>query len=57
MKKKYNMPKLDEVLMETEMPLAASGVTSDIGIDYGGVDEEGEQDPSVKGNSFNFEWE
>lgn len=57
MKKKYNMPKLDEVLTETEMPLAASGVTSDIGIDYGGVDEEGEQDPSVKGNSFNFEWE
>ena len=57
MKKVYIIPELEKVLMDTEMPLSASGVTSNVGIDYGGIDEKGEQEPSVKGNSFDFEWE
>lgn len=34
------------------MPLAASGVTSDLGIGYGGVDSNGTQEADVKENYF-----
>ena len=40
-----------------ETPLAASGVSSNNGIGYGGVDEQGQKDPDVKANPFDFEWE
>ena len=31
---------------------ASKGVTSDIGIEYGGVDEEGTHEPSAKDDDF-----
>ena len=38
--------------MQVEELLVGSGVTSSNGIGYGGVDTEGEKDPSVKDNPF-----
>lgn len=38
--------------MDAEQMLAASGVTSNNGIGWGGVDIEGDEDPSVKEDSF-----
>jgi hypothetical protein len=40
------------MLIEQEQPLAASGVVSNNGIGFGGVDEGGNLDPEVKGNVF-----
>ena len=57
MKKTYIIPKMRIHVVYHEQPLAASGVVSDKGIGYGGVDTEGTQDPDVKANNFDFEWE
>ncbi|MBO4907067.1 MAG: hypothetical protein J5486_08570 [Bacteroidaceae bacterium] len=60
MKKTYIEPKTEILTAALEMPLALSGVTStdnDISIGYGGVDDSGELDPSVKESSFDFNWE
>ena len=38
--------------MQGEQVLAASGVISNNGINYGGVDSDGTKDPSVKENIF-----
>ena len=57
MKKTYIIPKMCIHVVYHEQPLAASGVVSDKGIGYGGVDTEGTQDPDVKANNFDFEWE
>lgn len=52
MKKYYNKPAVSvEEATETVSILACSGVKSDIGIGYGGVDGSGDETPSVK------EWE
>jgi len=52
MKKTYINPVAKYLSVEEESILAASGVTSNNGIEYGGVDTEGTLDPSVKENVF-----
>lgn len=53
MKKTYIIPETFSVRMQGEQVIAASGVTSDNGIGYGGTDEKGEKDPEVKRNYYN----
>lgn len=54
MKKAYINPRISMQAVSSMMPLAGSqDVTSNNGITYGGVDEEGEKDPSVKQNHYN----
>ena len=48
MKKIYIDPNTVVVEIESEMILAASGVHSDKGIGYGGVDTEGSMDAEAK---------
>ena len=48
MKKTYIAPNTVVVEIESEMILAASGVHSDKGIGYGGVDTEGSKDAEAK---------
>ena len=48
MKKTYIAPNTDVVEIESEMILAASGVSSDTGIGYGGVDTEGSMEAEAK---------
>ena len=48
MKKTYIAPNTDVVEIESEMILAASGVYSNTGIGYGGVDTEGSKDAEAK---------
>ena len=49
MKKTYMAPQMEQMTMDSELPLcASSGVVSDIDIDFGGVDWDGDLDPSAK---------
>lgn len=48
MKKTYIAPDTDVVEIESEMILAESGVYSNTGIGYGGVDTEGSMDAEAK---------
>mgnify|MGYP000338519667 CR=1 FL=1 len=48
MKKTYIAPNTVVVEIESERLLAASGVHSDTGIGYGGVDTEGSKDAEAK---------
>ncbi|MCR4809312.1 MAG: hypothetical protein K5896_05585 [Prevotella sp.] len=49
MKKKYLQPWTVVIkLKHATMLCASKGVTSDKGIGYGGVDEEGEKDPEAR---------
>ena len=48
MKKIYIAPNTVVVEIESEMILAASGVHSDTGIGYGGVDKDGSMDAEAK---------
>ena len=48
MKKTYIAPNTDVVEIESEMILAESGVYSNTGIGYGGVDTEGSKDAEAK---------
>jgi len=61
MKKTYIIPNIIINLAQAEQMLASSsGVISnsnDINIGYGGVDTDGEQDPSVKESNLDFEWD
>ena len=61
MKKTYIIPCLNLMEAHAEQILAASfgviGNGNDINIGYGGVDEDGEIDPSVKESSFDFSWD
>ena len=57
MKKRYIIPETKVVLLHGETILSASGVTSNNGIGYGGVDVDGSLDADVKENNFEFEWE
>ena len=52
MKKTYINPSLKALQLQSEKVLAASGVIGSNGITYGGIDEEGTKDPSVKENLF-----
>ena len=52
MRKDYISPTLHSHRCDVATMLAASGVTSDKGIGYGGVDADGDKDPSAKGNPF-----
>lgn len=56
MKKRYINPDMEVIITETEA-LVADSIGSDIGIGYGGVDNNGTVDPEVKENPFHFEWE
>ena len=58
MKKTYIAPNTDVVEIESETILAASGVNSDTGIGYGGVDTEGSKDAEAKsvGSCWDY-WE
>lgn len=48
---------MSAVQLHGEALIAQSGVTGSNGIGYGGMDEQGEKDPDVKANPFDFEWE
>ncbi|MBQ8066063.1 MAG: hypothetical protein IJ200_10465 [Prevotella sp.] len=48
MKKGYMTPTTMMVAVGTEMLLAGSGVQSDNGISYGGVDEDGSKEPGAR---------
>lgn len=49
MKKTYLQPSTEMVIIGTTTMICGSqGVTSDKGIDYGGVDEDGTKDPSSR---------
>lgn len=58
MKKTYIAPNTDVVQIESEMILSASGVSSNTGIGYGGVDTEGSKDAEAKsvGSCWDY-WE
>lgn len=56
MKKTYIIPEITVEQAESAMPLATSGVTSNNGIGYGGVDHAGNLDASTKENPFEFKW-
>ena len=51
-KKTYIVPAIAEEAVLTEQFLADSGVSSDNGIGYGGVDTEGEKDPSSRRDAW-----
>lgn len=54
MKKTYIIPNTLICRINTERFIAGSqDITSNNGMTYGGVDEEGEVDPSVKQNHYN----
>ncbi|MCI6460360.1 MAG: hypothetical protein MSA35_03190 [Prevotella sp.] len=58
MKKTYIAPNTDVVQIESEMILSASGVSSDTGIGYGGVDTDGSMDAEAKSVGSNWDyWE
>lgn len=60
MKKTYIIPCTSVSLAQSEQILASSGVISnsnDINIGFGGVDTNGDQDPSVKESNHDFEWD
>lgn len=50
MKKTYMAPRVEQVPVDSELPLCASGVGGGggTGIGFGGVDTEGTLDPSAK---------
>lgn len=48
MKKIYLAPEIELLDCETEQFIATSGVTSDLGIDYGGIDTDGSYDPYAR---------
>ena len=52
MKKTYIIPNVCVHTVTQELPLTGSGVTSNSGIGYGGVDEDGTQEANVKENPY-----
>lgn len=53
MKKRYIKPEVCAVRLCGATMISASGVSSDNGIPYGGVDEEGQKEPDAKANHYN----
>ena len=56
MKKQYIAPMIETDRDEEQQMLCSSPISSDLGIGYGGVDEEGELDPDARGYTFDV-WE
>ena len=52
MKKTYIIPNVCVQAVTQELPLTGSGVTSNNGIGYGGVDEDGSKEANVKENPY-----
>ena len=52
MKQTYITPLMSAVRLHGEGLIAVSGVSSNQGIGYGGVDQNGTVEPEVKGNPF-----
>ena len=48
MKKRYTTPRISVAQVALQRLVCASGVSSDKGIGYGGVDEGGTMDPSAR---------
>ena len=55
MKKTYIQPSLRSMVTETEKLMTLSGVGSERGITYGGVDENGEREADSR--SFRYEFD
>ena len=56
MKKKYLEPTIESIHVEATMMICGSNnISSDIGINYGGVDEDGTKDPSSR--KYNNLWD
>ena len=51
MKKQYIAPLMELDREEEQQMLCSSPINSDLGIGYGGVDEEGVKDPDARGHS------
>ena len=49
MKKTYTAPTVEAVELKVNQLLMASGVNSDLGVGFGGVDEDGVLDPAAPG--------
>jgi hypothetical protein len=49
MKKRYITPEMETVMTVSPVLLTGSGVDSELGIDYGGVDGTGGLEPSARG--------
>lgn len=56
MKKEYVRPLMEREEADIEQMLASSLISSDNGIGYGGVDEDGTLDPEVKEDDWSL-WE
>ncbi len=52
MRKTYIKPCMEQVTVRTEAMIAVSGVNSNNGIKYGGVDTDGSKDVEVKESTF-----
>lgn len=57
MKKTYIEPHIEMRQIHAEQVIASSEITSNNGIGYGGVDEEGELDPEVKEEKHKDVWD
>lgn len=57
MKKKYNTPGMCIVEIQNISPLANSDISSDVGLGYGGVDDDGSIIPEARENIWDDGWE
>ena len=58
MKKEYIRPHVEKQELTAPQLLTNSGVNSDKGINYGGVDNSGSKDPNANRNNLDWEdWE
>lgn len=57
MKKTYLKPVSTVLGMSLQTMVCTSGVTSNNGIDYGGVDEEGKEDPAARRRRHHDVWD
>ena len=57
MKKKYNTPGICIVEIQDISPLANSDISSDVGLGYGGVDDDGSIVPEAREIVWDDGWE
>ena len=58
MKKTYQQPEIDTLVIRSMTLLVGSGIDSNNGMGYGGIDDEGKKDPASKRNHKTWEdWE
>ena len=55
MKKIYITPIVEEINMQNEESLMTGSITNDLGIGYGGLDTEGNNEPEVPVFNFGIE--